>query len=43
MKNMYIKPSTTIVALISGMVCNVSSIHGNGPGFGGEDNTIDPG
>lgn len=43
MKNMYITPSTTTIALISGFVCAVNSVQGNGPGFGGEDSAIDPG
>ena len=39
----YIKPTTITVSMISGFVCAVNSVQGNGPGFGGEDNTIDPG
>ena len=43
MKNVYISPSTTIVAICSALICQVASVKGNGPGFGGEDNNIIPG
>lgn len=42
MKKQYIIPNTTSMLFKSGLVCNVTSVQGNGPGFGGEDNTIDP-
>jgi len=43
MKRQYIIPSTTSMLFKSGLVCQVTSIKGDGPGYGGEDNTIDPG
>lgn len=43
MKRFYIIPNTTSVLIQSGLVCQVTSIHGNGPDFGGENSSIDPG
>lgn len=39
----YSAPSTMSVSIHSGLVCQVTSVHGNGPGFDGEQETIDPG